>query len=205
MLLLVGLMCSCSIEGGDPDSQKATIVISSHITPTVYKINIYINFQHYEITDLIKNADIIGIGEITEKYPSQWTTNDGKAPDFDKIPAHHLSITIISDMQFKISDIYKGINDSVRIRTIGGRVDNSELICDATPELELKDKYLLFLIENDTATKDVYPINYMIVGGFQGAFLITDELAIQEKTGESWELEQILILIEKTINKTIEI
>ena len=123
--------------------------------------------------DLLRDATIIAIGEVTGKSKSYHieSTNGGR--------------NIYTDTYFTISNVLKGepYAETVSIRQEGGSVGTSTVIVDCEPKLKEGHEYLLFLYNTNCGgpfeTRDDY---YYICGLPQGTF-------VKAEDGEFYNIE----------------
>jgi len=176
---------------------------SEEETPFTYRMSSAIIKMNVDY--LINHADLIVIGKITNAYPNQWSTSNGKLPSMTNRPTLSAHLTIISDKNFQIDQIIKGDsgNTSIRIRIYGGTVGNYRVIAELEPTLMIGEEYLLFLKPNTGSTKDIFPGNFQILGVSQGAYLIKDGKAKQVNGTDEWALNDLMVYIQKSLSGSL--
>ncbi|HET6598068.1 MAG TPA: hypothetical protein VFG81_20775 [Anaerolineales bacterium] len=154
----------------------------------------------FDIDALIKEADLIVIGEIKTILPSRWNGPNGRSDPKNASPdeiarAHGLfTDSLISIKQTLKGDIVKPI----RVRSFIGETDTLRWENKSEPVYVLGKTYLLFLAQDTGATAKVEPGDYVSVGAYQGVYEIVDGRAIS--ADDEWVLEDLIAYIEQSLS-----
>ncbi|MCQ3937482.1 MAG: hypothetical protein DPW18_10605 [Chloroflexi bacterium] len=163
---------------------------------TIVTRNSYVRMS---LDDLISEADLIVAGNVDTIYGSRWNSSDGKKPGGDAVQRLTPDDIIFTDIDFHAAQLLKGDiqQKTVRIRFLGGKVDNVQMMTDEAI-LEVNKTYLLFLdLDTRGLTADIVPGHYRITGGrFQGVYEIKDDRAISEN--DEWSLNELIAYIQNS-------
>lgn len=152
------------------------------------------------IDDLIDRAELIIIGEVKSALPSRWNTSDGRLPGEVTVDTITPDMVIFTDVDFNVRQYLKGKDDydTVRIRALGGKVEQDEMIVSGGASLENGKTYLLFIEEDITgSTADIDPGHYWVLGGLQGVYEIINQKAVSVK--DEWVLDDLIQYIQKAL------
>ena len=153
----------------------------------------------FDIDALIKEADLIVIGEIKTILPSRWNGPNGSDPKNaspDEIARAH---GLFTDSLISIKQTLKGdIVRPVRVRSFIGETDTVRWENESEPVYVLGKTYLLFLTQDTGATAKVDPGDYVSVGAYQGVYEIVDGRAIS--ADDEWVLEDLIAYIEQSLS-----
>ena len=178
------ILTSCS-SGKNAETEPITIMANP-------------SYVEMSIDNLISDSDLIVIGNLNTIYPSRWSTSDGKRSGDNSSASGEI---IFTDMDFNITQMIKGDvqQKAARIRTLGGVVDEVQMIADNVIP-EMNKTYLLFLgLDTLGSTAQIIPDHYMIKGGgFQGLYEIVGDKAIS--ADEEWVLDELIAYIETSLS-----
>jgi hypothetical protein len=158
------------------------------------------SYPEMSLDTLINESDLIVIGVVDKVHSSRWNTLDGKLPVGLTIHTITPDKVIFTDINFKADQVLKGQGNqkAVRIRTLGGTVENDQMIVNGTASFELGNTYLLFLGLDTGATADINPGHYFVRGGLQGLYKVFNGKATNLK--DEWFLEDLIAYIEQALS-----
>ncbi|MBE0681202.1 MAG: hypothetical protein IH589_04750 [Anaerolineales bacterium] len=194
LLAIVLLMISISLYLLKQKGDERALVVEP-IT-----IEYQASYVRMSLDDLITESDLIVIGDLKTVHASRWNTPDGKRPEGISARSILPDHVIFTDLNINVNQIIKGDvrQKNARIRSLGGNVDNDQMIADKIIP-EMGKTYLLFLsLDVRGSTANIGPGHYWITGGgFQGMYEIVSDKAIS-KTDE-WALDELIAYIQKTL------
>jgi hypothetical protein len=193
VIIISVIVISLTIYGlASKEKEEEPITINSH--PSYIRLS---------IDELIRESDLIVIGNVNNVLPSRWNTPNGKRPEGNPAQAITPDMVIFTDMNFRITRFIKGEAKQgiARIRTLGGVVNDDRMIADDS--IPKTDKTYLLFLDLDTlgSTAQIDPGHYWITGGgFQGLYEIVDDRAIS--TMDEWALEDLISYIQKALQNS---
>ena len=150
------------------------------------------------LDDLIAEADLIVVGEVSKVNPSRWNTLDGELPE--NVTAKNISTKniIYTDFDFLVNQYIKGGDESsINIRTFGGRVGQDVITIDSEPILEKKQTYLLFLVKDLVGlTANVGNQHYLLLSSNQDTYKVVDGKATSFR--DEQQLEDLVAYIQNS-------
>jgi hypothetical protein len=143
------------------------------------------------IASLTEKAETVVIGVVEEQLPSQQSQ--------DKITGETVFYT---DWVLAVEETIKIplASDRIIIRTLGGTVDQTTMIVDASPSFVVGEKVVLFLSKQAGGYFDLPENHYTVQGWIQGKYTISGANAISAASSRS---EPLGTLVEE-INATRE-
>lgn len=174
------------------DDNREPIIITSNASYIEMKLDY-----------LITEADLIVVGSPDTINPSRWNTLDGKLPKGITVQTITPDKVIFTDVNFRVDQIIKGRSEEniIRIRSLGGLVGQDQMIVNGVASLEKGKTYLLFLGIDIGSTADIDPGHYVVRGGLQGLYKISDSKAISFR--DEWVLEELLAYIQDSLAQSI--
>lgn len=158
------------------------------------------SIEEVSLDGLIAEADLIAIGEVEKLYPGRWNTPNGKLPIDITAKTITTKNIIYTDLNFLISQVVKGKNEnSVRLRTFGGQVDQDTMIVSSEVSLEVEQTYLLFLFIDELGlTANIDSGHYIVLGSIQGVYKIDEGKAVSFR--DEWPLDELIAYIQKSLS-----
>jgi hypothetical protein len=174
------------------DDKREPIIITSSAS-----------YMEMKLDDLIAEANLIIIGSPDTVIPSRWNTPDGKLQKGTTVLTIKSDMVIFTDVNFSVDQILKGQNgvSTVRIRSLGGTVEQDQMIVSGVASLEMGKSYLLFLGEDTGSTAGIDPGHYFVIGGLQGLYEIIDGKAISLR--EKWQTEELTTYIQNSLTQPV--
>lgn len=158
----------------------------------------------YTIDDLIKKSEIIVIGEVDNKLPSQWL--GGNQGDLKNASPEDIARArgLFTDSLISINQILKGDfkEPFVRVRSFIGETALVTWHNDSETDFIIQKSYLLFLKKDEGATATVNPGDYISLGAYQGVYEIIGNKAISRR--DEWLLEDLIAYIQKVLSEPAE-
>lgn len=167
-----------------------------HREPIV--ITAYASEAKLSLDDLITAADVIAVGNFVGFHSSRWSTLNGKLPENATLEwVSRQRIIIFKDSDFQVTQYIKGNKQKeiISIRTLGGKVDEDEMIVSDEPVYEPGKTYLLFLFLETGPTAKVAPGAYY---GTSFPYEVRDGKVVSAR--DEWALEDLIAYIEKTLS-----
>jgi hypothetical protein len=154
----------------------------------------------FSLDDMIKEADLIVIGEVKTTLPSQWRGPNGNNPSNASPEEVSDARGLFTDSLISVNQVLKGDNVKpiVRVRTFIGETKKVRWVNESEPSYVVKKNYLLFLAKDIGASAKIGPGDYVAVGAFQGVYEIVNGKAIS-KTGE-WDIDELIAYIQKSLS-----
>jgi hypothetical protein len=149
---------------------------------------------------LVAHSDVIALGQVTRVMPSRWNTPNGKLPPGITVQNIPVDLTIYTDGEFTIEQLLKGDVSApqLRVRTFGGHVDQDSLTVEHEPSLAADQEYVLFLISDTGRTADIDPGHYLITGGGDSVYAISDGTATSGS--EQWSVPDLVSRIQSAVH-----
>jgi len=184
VVILMGLTALLYILTAREDKREPIIITSNA------------SYIEMPLDTLIAEADLIVIGNLDTIHPSRWNTLDGKLPDGITVQTITPDKVIFTDIDFNVNQIMKGQSDqnAVRIRSLGGVVEQDQMIVSGAASLEKDKPYLLFLGQDTNSAADIDSVHYFVLGGLQGLYQISNGKAISFR--DEWQLEELIAYIQ---------
>lgn len=154
----------------------------------------------FSIDDMIKEADLIVIGEVKTTLPSRWNGPNGNDPKNASPEEISRARGLFTDSLISINQILKGdvVQPVVRVRSFIGETDKVRWVNESEPSYVIKRTYLLFLAKDTGATAKIDAGDYVAVGAYQGVYEIVNEKAVSRD--DEWILEELIAYIEKSLS-----
>lgn len=163
-------------------------------------INSSASFTEMSVETLITESDAIVIGSVDKIHPSRWNTADGQLPGNVTVHTITPDQVIFTDVNFRIDRILKASSSPkiVRIRSLGGMVQQDQMMVGGEATLDMGNTYLLFLVRDTGSTAEINPGHYFVNGGLQGLYQFSDGQAISFR--DSWVIGELLAYIENALS-----
>ena len=123
----------------------------------------------------LKRSDIVVEGVIQQLYPSQWTTEDGAAPDeLTKEVMRNLSVHIRTPVELAVKTVFKGdsVGDTLKFSFVGGRVGDTAHVYKWNNTFEKGTRVIVFLGKGGVGSaahkveaQGLYPRMHLVVKG----------------------------------------
>ena len=154
----------------------------------------------FSLDDMIKEADLIVIGEVKTTLPSRWNGPNGNDPKNASPEEISRARGLFTDSLISINQILKGdVKQAVvRVRSFTGETENVRWVNDSEPSYVVEKTYLLFLAKDSGATAKIDAGDYVSVGAYQGVFEIVNDKAISRD--EEWFIEDLIAYIENSLS-----
>ncbi len=161
------------------------------------------SYIEMSLDTLIAEADLIVTGSVDTIHPSRWNTLDGKLPKGTTVNTITPDKVIFTDANLSVDQILKGQSNqrTVRIRSLGGVVEQDQMIVSGVAPLEMGNTYLLFLGRDTGSTAAIDPGHYFVRGGLQGLYEVFGGKAISLR--EEWQLEELIAYIQNSLAQPI--
>lgn len=168
-------------------------------------INSNVSYVEMSLDTLIKEADLIVIGNVDTIYPSRWNTPNGNLPTGITVETITPDKVIFTDVNFIVGQIVKGNSEqkTVRIRSLGGMVGQDQMIVSGVASLEMGKTYLLFLVKDTGSTAEINPGHYFVSGGLQGLYQISDGKV--DSFRDEWQLEDLIAYIQNSVSTSTDL
>ena len=152
------------------------------------------------LDNLMKEADLIVIGEVRTILPSRWNGPNGNDPKNASPDEVSRARGLFTDSLISINQSLKGdiVQPIVRVRSFIGETDKVRWVNESEPSYVIGRTYLLFLAKDTGATAKIDPGDYVPVGAYQGVYEIIDGKAIS--ADDEWVLEELIAYIERSLS-----
>lgn len=159
------------------------------------------SYEEMSLDTLVTESDLIVVGTVDKIHPGRWNTLDGKLPEGTTVLTITPDKVIFTDVDLSVNQMIKGQSNQniVRIRSLGGIVEQDQMIVSGVASLEMGQTYLLFLGKDTGSTAEINPGHFFVKGGLQGLYQISDGRA--RSIRDEWQLEELISYIETSLSQ----